>query len=175
MKQTAIALVAALLLVAPTCFAKKKLQQGDKAPNFKLQDETGAWRTLEEFRGQKIVLYFYPKDDTANCTKQACSFRDNIGVYAEKGIVVLGVNYDSPESHKAFKEKYRLPFTLLSDTTTKVAQEYGAYSKVPLLNRYFPKRRTYLINEHGTVVRRLKNVEVATHAEDILKEFEAAQ
>lgn len=153
--------------------AKRELQAGDQAPGFKMQDDTALWRTLEEFRGKKVVLYFYSKDDTTKSVQEACSFRSHAPAYAAKDIVVLGVSYDSPESHAAFKEKYQLPYTLLSDTTTKVAKLYGAYGKFPLLNRWFARRRTFLINEYGTIVRILDNVEVMTHGEDVLREFES--
>ena len=163
------------LMCVSGAYAKYKLQQGDQAPSFKLQDEMGTWRTLEEFRGKKVVLYFYSKDDTAKSVKQACGFRNQAHIYEAKGMAVVGVNYDTPESHAEFKAKYQLPFTLLSDTTTQVAKVYGAYGKVPLFNKYFPNRRTFLINEYGTIVRIIEDVDVVTHAEDVLKEFDSAQ
>ena len=94
---------------------KFTIKVGDKAPDFQLIDDSGTERTLTEFKGKKVVVYFYPKNDTPGCTKQACSFRDNYGIYEEKGIIVIGISYDSPESHKKFKQKYNLPFILLSD------------------------------------------------------------
>ena len=91
------------------------LNVGDKAPEFTLTADDGTPVSLADYRGQKLVIYFYPKADTPGCTKQACSFRDNYGIYEEKGIIVIGISYDSPESHKKFKQKYNLPFILLSD------------------------------------------------------------
>lgn len=147
------------------------LQPGDSAPQFTLQDETGAWRSLAEFKGKNIVLYFYPHDDTPGCTKQACSFRDSASRYAENNIVVLGINFDSPESHARFKEKYHLPFTLLSDTQGKVAKAYGAQLNVPFAQNVVPARITFLIDAKGTIIKRLHDIDVSTYADTVLKEF----
>jgi len=142
------------------------LKIGDKAPDFKLKDDSGQSRTLAEFYGKKVVLYFYPKDDTPGCTKEACSFRDNYNAFEENGIVVLGISYDSPESHKNFKQKYNLPFILLSDETKKVAKAYGAYGG--LTKVFFPKRITFLINEEGIICHIFEKVTVTEHAGEVL-------
>lgn len=98
------------------------LKEGDLAPDFELPDQNGDLHKLSDYRGKKVVLYFYPKDDTPGCTKEACSFRDSFGDFRKHGIVVLGVSKDSEKSHALFQEKYSLPFSLLSDTDTKVSQ-----------------------------------------------------
>ena len=172
MKLTTIALLAGCLLILPACIKKARLQRGNKAPSFNLQDETGAWRSLDEFHGKKVVLYFYPHDDSPGCTEQACSFRDKAALYAENNIVVLGISYDSPESHAAFKAKYRLPFILLSDPNREVAEAYGAKSGIPLVNRFFPNRVTFLIDAQGNIIKMLQDIDVSTYAEGVLEEFE---
>ncbi len=105
------------------------LSANQPAPDFSLADETGAVRTLSEFRGKPVVLYFYPKDDTPGCTTEACNFRDDYHVYAENGVVILGVSPDSPKSHAKFKAKYNLPFTLLADEDHRVCEMYGVWGR----------------------------------------------
>jgi peroxiredoxin Q/BCP len=145
------------------------LKIGDPAPGFSLPDETGKLRQLSEFKGKKIALYFYPKDNTRGCTSQACSFRDGYQQLQDAGIVVLGVSYDSPESHRQFKEKHHLPFTLLSDQDKQVAKAYGAYGG--LLWFLTPRRYTYLIDEQGILVYIFKEVDVNRQAEEVLEIF----
>jgi thioredoxin-dependent peroxiredoxin len=145
------------------------LQVGMQAPDFTLLDETGVSRSLHDFKGKKVVLYFFPKSDTPGCTQQACGIRDIYSTYKEHAIEVLGISYDTPEELKGFKEKFHVPFTFLSDRTKEVAQQYGAYRSV--VNALFPARITFLINEQGTIIKIMENVNVATHAEDILKDF----
>jgi len=140
---------------------------GLKAPLFTLNDSEDKLISLSDFKGKKVVVYFFPKSDTPGCTKEACSLRDSNELYKEKGIVVLGISYDSPESLHAFKTKYHLPFIFLSDSTKKVALEYGAYASI--INFFYPKRITFLINEEGIITHILDNINVSTHAEDILK------
>lgn len=142
---------------------------GKPAPAFSLPDETGKIRSLSEFKGKKIVIYFYPKDNTPGCTTEACNFRDASSEYAKEGIVVLGISYDSPESHKKFKEKHNLPFILLSDSDRKVAEQYGAYKNIT--HYLFPRRITILVDEQRNVIKILEKVNVTTHASDILKAF----
>lgn len=143
------------------------IKRGDKAPHFSLSDETGTLRSLTEFLGKPIVLYFYPKDDTPGCTAQGCSLRDSYDEFKKNGIVVIGVSYDSPQSHAAFKKKYNLPFLLLSDSERKVAQNYGAYQSIK--NYLFPERITILINKNGIITHILEKVDVTTHTEDVLR------
>lgn len=136
------------------------------APEFSLLDSDGNMRTLSEFKGKNIVLYFFPKADTPGCTKEACAFRDATTLYKRHGIVVLGISYDSPEILKRFKKKYTLPFILLSDDKKEVAKTYGAYKTI--LNTLYPERITFLINKDGIITHILNHVNVTTHAEDIL-------
>lgn len=142
---------------------------GQPAPDFALPDETNALRSLREFRGKKIVFYFYPKDDTPGCSKQACSFRDAENFYQDHNIVVIGINYDTPETHRQFKQKYELPFTLLSDMKKQVSGLYGArhgFGPEP-----FPRRITFLINEQGIITHIIENVEVEKYATEVLKKL----
>ena len=127
------------------------LKIGDPAPAFELPDENGDIRTLGEFKGKKLVLYFYPKDNSLMCTRQACHLRNNYGKLQEKGIVILGVSYDSPESHKYFIAKHELPFPLLSDEEKVIAKAYGASGG--LLGKFMANRYTYLIDEQGIIVK----------------------
>ena len=142
---------------------------GDAAPDFQVKDDAGKMRTLAEFRGKKVALYFYPRDNTPGCTKEACSFRDGYGALQEAGIVVLGVSFNSPESHRKFKEKQKLPFLLLSDGKKEVAEAYGASGG--LLGSVAAKRYTYLIDENGTIVHIFKKVDVKNHAAEVLQAF----
>ncbi|MFA6527082.1 MAG: redoxin domain-containing protein [Candidatus Babeliales bacterium] len=147
--------------------ATKELKVGDDAPPFSLKDESGKVRTLEEFKGKRIVLYFYPMDDTPGCAKQACSLRDSYGLFEKNNIVVLGISYGSVESHKKFKEKYHLPFILLSDNKKQVAKAYAAKSKWI----FVPQRKTYLVDEQGMVKDILEDVDPATHTRLVLEKF----
>lgn len=143
------------------------------APDFQLRDESGKLRTLQEFRGNKVALYFYPKDDSPGCTKQACSLRDGFQDLKEANIIILGISYDSPESHQKFKKKYNLPFLLLSDENRKVAKKYG--SSWGILGDLLVKRQTYLIDEDGKIMKILKNVDVNQHAQEVINAFQVEQ
>lgn len=145
----------------------KKINIGDAAPSFSLLDDTGTPRSLEEFLGKDVVLYFYPKDATPGCTKEACSLRDAFDIFKKHDIVVIGVSYDSVKSHKKFKEKYNLPFILLSDRKGKVAHKYGTDRH--FLGYFYPLRRTFLIDKHGVIKDIIKDVTPVSHAEEILK------
>jgi thioredoxin-dependent peroxiredoxin len=141
---------------------------GAKAPSFSLTSSEGKLVSLQDFKGKKIVLYFFPKSDTPGCTKQACSFRDMNAEYANNGIVVIGISYDSPKILAAFKNKYHLPFILLSDQHAYVAEQYHA--KGGIINWLFsvPQRITYIINEQGIITHILKNIHVSTHSQDVI-------
>ncbi len=147
------------------------LEVGTKAPTFTLPDQNGDMHSLEDYRGQKVILYFYPKDNTAGCTKQACGFAERYPQIQEKGAVVLGVSKDSVKSHKNFEEKYNLPFTLLSDPEHKVLEMYGAwgekknYGKVSMGTI----RTTYLIDEEGTVIKAMGKVKAADNPAQMLE------
>ncbi len=159
-------IIGLILLVALPLHAKKKptLQPGDKAPEFALQADDGKIYKLSDFNDQKVVVYFYPKDDTRDCTKQACSLARGYAPYKKHNIKVFGINDQNPKTHAKFKKKYNLPFTLLSDPSGKVIKAYGAYSWP------FIKRITILI-DNGKVVKVLRNVNVNDHANEILKAF----
>ncbi|MEN9920983.1 MAG: peroxiredoxin [Candidatus Parcubacteria bacterium] len=150
------------------------LDIGTKAPGFSLKDETGIVRTLEEYIGKKVLLYFYPKDDTPGCTKEACMIADVYADFERKGIAVLGVSKDSPRSHTKFKEKYKLPFTLLSDEKGDCIEAYGAWQNKSMFGRSFmgTARVSYVIDETGVVEKVYKEVDPATHALQILREVE---
>ena len=149
------------------------LKVGDPAPVFELPDENGNIRTLQEFKGKKVVLYFYPKDNSLVCTRQACNLRDGYQELQELGIVILGVSYDSPESHKNFIFKQQLPFSLLSDQNKEVAKAYGASEG--LLGKFILNRYTYLINEQGRIVKLFKKVDISRQAEQIIDAFKTAE
>ena len=147
------------------------LEVGMKAPAFTLPDQNGEMHSLEDYRGRKVILYFYPKDNTAGCTKQACGFAERYPQIQEKGAVVLGVSKDSVKSHKNFEEKYSLPFTLLSDPEHKVLEMYGAwgekknYGKVSMGTI----RTTYLIDEEGTIIKAMGKVKAADNPAQMLE------
>lgn len=144
---------------------------GDLAPDFILLDEDGKNRKLAEYKGKWVLLYFYPKDDTPGCVKEACGIRDRLPSFKESGLTVIGVSVDSVESHKKFKEKYKLPFTLLSDQEKKVVSAYGVWGKKKFMGKeYFGTRRTsFLIDPQGRIRKIYENVNPETHAEEVLK------
>ena len=146
------------------------LEAGTKAPDFSLPDQDGNTVSLQDFKGQKVILYFYPKDNTPGCTKQACNFGELFPQIREKGAVVRGVSKDSVASHKKFQEKYHLPFTLLSDPELTVIQAYGVWQEK---NMYGKKtmgvvRSTYLIDETGVIVKAFGKVKAAENPRQML-------
>jgi thioredoxin-dependent peroxiredoxin len=150
------------------------LQEGDAAPDFEARDAEGNPVRLSDLRGRKVVLYFYPKDDTPGCTKEACSFRDSFAEFRSRGIEVLGVSTDDEKSHRQFAEKYSLPFTLLADTDHRVADLYGVYGEKQFMGRRYMgvARRTFLIDEEGRLRRVFDKVKVDEHAAEVLKAFD---
>ena len=150
------------------------LQEGDAAPDFETRDAGGNPVKLSDLRGRKVVLYFYPKDDTPGCTKEACSFRDGFAEFKQRGIEVLGVSTDDEKSHRKFAEKYSLPFTLLADTDHSVADAFGVYGEKQFAGRKYMgvSRTTFLIDEDGRVRRVLDKVNVEDHADEVMKAFE---
>jgi peroxiredoxin Q/BCP len=150
------------------------LKEGDAAPEFATRDAEGREVKLSDFRGQKVVLYFYPKDDTPGCTKEACSFRDASSDYEEKGIKVLGVSLDDEASHQAFASKYSLPFTLLSDTDHKVSEAYGVYGEQRWGDKTYMgvARKTFLIDEEGKIKKVFDKVNVEQHADEVMQAFQ---
>ena len=147
------------------------LKIGDKAPDFKLKDEKGEIISLKKFSGKSVILYFYPKDDTSGCTAEACSFRDNIKLFENKNTVILGISKDSIISHKKFKDKYNLPFSLLSDDTLDVIKKYDVWKEKNMYGRkYFGiERTTYIIDKNGFIKDIFNKVKVNGHTEEVLK------
>lgn len=147
------------------------LKPGNKAPDFTSADEKGKSVSLKDFRGKKVVLYFYPKDDTTGCTKEACDFRDNFARVKRIGAVVIGVSADSEKSHTKFKEKYDLPFTLLSDPDKKIINAYGVWQEKSMYGRKYMGivRTTFIIDEKGKIARIFEKVRVAGHVDEVLK------
>lgn len=150
------------------------LNTGIKAPNFELPDQNGTIHTLEEYRGKKVILYFYPKDNTPGCTKQACGFSERYPQFMEKGTVILGVSRDTVASHKKFEEKYGLVFTLLSDPERKVIEAYDVWKEKKNYGKVSMGvvRTTYLIDENGIIIRANDKVKAAEDAEKMLGELE---
>jgi thioredoxin-dependent peroxiredoxin len=146
------------------------VEEGKPAPDFELTSDSGETVRLSSLRGKPVVLYFYPKDDTPGCTKQACGIRDAYGEFERAGAVVLGVSPDDESSHVKFKEKYALPYTLLADPGHEVADEYGVWGEKKYMGRSYMgvNRSTFVIGEDGTVKKVLQNVKPDTHADDVL-------
>jgi peroxiredoxin Q/BCP len=150
------------------------LNEGDIAPDFTTKDQSGKEVKLADLRGQRVVLYFYPKDDTPGCTKQACSLRDSYDVFTEKGIKVLGVSNDDEASHQKFISKFSLPFDLLADTEKEIVNAYGVYGEKNMYGKKYMgiNRTTFLIDEEGKIKKIFKKVNVDEHADEVLKAFD---
>jgi thioredoxin-dependent peroxiredoxin len=146
------------------------LAEGTKAPEFTLTDDQGSEVSLSDFAGKKVVIYFYPKDDTPGCTKEACSFRDNYDAILAKGAVVLGVSADGKTAHQKFKTKYDLPFHLLSDPEKTMIQTYGAWGEKQMYGKTYEGivRSTVIVDEEGTVAKVFPKVKPAEHGEEVL-------
>lgn len=149
------------------------LEIGTKAPDFTLPDQNGNMHSLSEYRGKKVILYFYPKDNTAGCTKQACGFAERFPQFTEKGAVVLGISKDSVASHKKFEEKYGLPFTLLADPELVAIQAYDVWQEKKNYGKTYMGvvRSTYLIDEKGKIVKAFDKVKAADNPEQMLGEL----
>ncbi len=147
------------------------------APDFTLVDENGKTHSLSDYRGQPVILYFYPKDDTPGCTTEACSFRDDYSAYAGKNVTILGVSPDSPKSHAKFKEKYHLPFTLLADEDHQVAEKYGVWALKKMMGREYMGilRTTFLIDPKGEIAKVFEKVKPADHSADVLSALDQVQ
>jgi peroxiredoxin Q/BCP len=152
------------------------LTEGNKAPDFKTTDQNGNLISLKDYRGKKVVLYFYPEDDTPTCTIQACNLRDNYSMLIRKGIVVLGVSPDNIKSHKNFEEKFEIPFTLLVDEEKKIIDKYGVWGEKNLYGRKYMGlyRTTFLIDEKGVIRKIFKKPRSKIHTQEILKAWEEA-
>ena len=150
------------------------LTEGDKAPVFKTKDQNGKPVSLKDFRGKKVVLYFYPEDDTPTCTIQACNLRDNYSMLTQRGIVVLGVSPDNSKTHKKFEEKYEIPFTLLVDEEKKIIDMYGVWGEKNLYGRKYMglHRTTFLIDEEGLIKKIFKKPRSKIHTQEILEAWD---
>ncbi len=150
------------------------LETGTKAPSFSLPDQNGEMHTLERYRGKKVILYFYSKDNTQGCTKQACGFAGLYPQFLEKGAVVIGVSKDTPASHKKFEEKYSLPFTLLSDPQLSCIQAYDVWKEKKMYGKtgMGVVRTAYLIDEQGIIIRAFEKVKAAENAAQMLGELD---
>ena len=154
--------------------AKGELKVGQKAPDFTVLNDKGEKVKLSDFKGKKVVLYFYPKDDTPGCTKEACAFRDGIDEIKKKGAVVLGVSADSVESHKKFKSKFDLNFPLLADTDKKIVEAYGTWKEKSMYGKKYMgiERTTYVIDKEGKISHIFPKVKVAEHYDEVLAALE---
>jgi len=144
---------------------------GDVAPDFALADQNGATVRLSDFHGKRVVLYFYPKDDTPGCTKEACGFRDDYSAFTKKDVVILGVSPDDPKSHKKFVDKYELPFTLLADTEKSVCQAYDVWKEKNMYGRKSMgvERTTFVIGPDGKIAKVFPKVKVEGHITKVLE------
>lgn len=150
-----------------------QIKEGDKAPVFKGKDQDGKWISLEDFKGKKVVLYFYPKDDTPGCTTEACNLRDNYESLLSAGFAIVGVSPDDESSHSKFRTKYALPFSLIADPDKSIIQAYGVWGEK---NNYGKKsmgvlRTTFIIDETGKILRIIGKVNTGDHAQQILQEL----
>ena len=147
------------------------LTSGVLAPDFELSDDTNTARHLSSFRGKPVILYFYPKDDTPGCTKEACNFRDDYSAYEKEDVIILGISPDTSRSHAKFKAKYQLPFPLLADADHKVSELYDAWGPKKFMGREYEGvlRTTYLIDALGTIARVFENVRPAEHSAEVLE------
>lgn len=144
---------------------------GKKVSNFKLQDQNGKTISLNDYKSKNVVLYFYPKDNTSGCTKEACNFRDEFPKFKDINAVILGISPDSVESHKKFAEKYDLPFTLLSDEKKEVLKKYGVWQEKSMYGKKYMgvERTTFIIDEKGKIIKIFHRVKVKGHVEKVLK------
>jgi len=147
------------------------LEEGKKAPGFTLKDQSGKSVSLKDFLGKNVVLYFYPKDDTPGCTKEACNFRDGFNDIKKENAVILGVSADSEQKHKKFAEKYNLPFTLLSDENKSVLEKYGVWQEKSMYGRKYMGivRTTFIIDEKGVIKKIFPKVKVTNHYKEVLE------
>ena len=176
MLKLAVTLVLAAAVGGFAAEPAKTPKVGDKAPAVEGKDQDGKmWKLADQAGKKAVLLYFYPKDDTPGCTKEACSFRDTFSQFKKRGITVLGVSPDSEKSHKKFETKYKLPFTLLADTDRSIAEAYGVWGEKTLYGRKFMgiERATFLIDAKGKIAHIWRKVRVPGHVEDVLKVVKA--
>jgi peroxiredoxin Q/BCP len=167
MKKTLLALL--FVFFSASLSAGEQPMEGSDAPSFNLQDQNGDWHTLESYRGQWLAIYFYPKDDTPGCTKEACNFRDNIYAFKAINAAVVGISVDDVESHKEFSEKYKLPFTLLADSDYKATTAYGVLKDYKLLK--LASRQSFLVDPDGKIAKHYGDVDPDNHTEEVLTDI----
>jgi peroxiredoxin Q/BCP len=160
-----------LLFVSSFTLAADTPAVGTAAPGFRLQDQNGDWHDLEDYRGQWLAVYFYPKDDTPGCTTEACNFRDNIYAFKAIGATVVGISIDDVDSHREFSEKYKLPFIILADETGATADAYGVLRDWKLTK--IASRQSFLVNPDGVIAKHYEDVDPDTHTQDVLADLEA--
>jgi peroxiredoxin Q/BCP len=161
-----------LLSVAGVAFAVPDV--GTEAPDFRLQDQSGKWHTLGDYRGKWVVLYFYPKDATPGCTTQACEFRDNIFAFRDAGAVVLGISVDDVASHRKFSEEHNLPFPILADSEKRVTKQYGVLKKY-LGTMELASRETFIVSPQGRIARHYAAVNPKGHSQAVLRDLKQLQ
>ncbi|MCX5658269.1 MAG: thioredoxin-dependent thiol peroxidase [Planctomycetota bacterium] len=159
---------------APVVHVAPFTEPGQPAPDFKLADQAGATHALKDFRGQWLVIYFYPKDDTPGCTTEACQFRDGIAEFKKRGVAVVGVSPDNEKAHAKFAAKFSLPFPLLADVDKAMVGSYGVWKEKSMYGRKYMgvERTTYLIDPKGKVAHRWEKVKVTDHDADVLKKID---
>lgn len=150
------------------------LKLNESAPDFSLPDQDGKLHKLSDYRGKFVLIYFYPKDDTPGCTKEACSFRDNLPQFGNIGTAIIGISTDTVLSHKKFVQKYKLPFTILADTDKKIVKQYGVWQPKKFMGREFlgTVRSTFLVNPKGKIVKMYEKVNPSTHVQEVIKDLE---
>jgi peroxiredoxin Q/BCP len=163
----------ALLGISISATALAAALVGQPAPDFRLQDQNGEWHTLEQYRGQWVALYFYPKDDTPGCTKEACAFRDNIFAFDAINAKIIGVSLDDVASHEEFAEKYSLPFPILADSHKEAATAYNVIMKIGSME--LAKRQSFLIGPDGQIVKHYEKVQPDGHSEEVLADLKTLQ
>eukprot|EP00746_Dinoflagellata_sp_MGD_P040293 gnl/MRDRNA2_/MRDRNA2_19726_c0_seq1.p1 gnl/MRDRNA2_/MRDRNA2_19726_c0~~gnl/MRDRNA2_/MRDRNA2_19726_c0_seq1.p1 ORF type:complete len:154 (+),score=2.03 gnl/MRDRNA2_/MRDRNA2_19726_c0_seq1:2-463(+) len=149
------------------------LKEGDKAPEIVAKDENGETISLQDLKGKKVVLYFYPKDNTPTCTTESCNLRDNYAALKKKGFEVIGISADSERKHRNFIKKFDLPFRLIADTDKKVVNDYGVWGEKQMFGRKYMGiiRKTFVIDEKGIIIKIIDKVDAANHTEQILTEL----
>ncbi|MFT5139389.1 MAG: peroxiredoxin Q/BCP [Lysobacterales bacterium] len=170
-----LALIAAAVLIALIfsigAMAGEPPAPGSAAPGFKLQDQNGEWHDLNDYNGQWLAVYFYPKDDTPGCTTEACNFRDNIFAFESIGAKVVGISVDDVDSHKEFSEKYKLPFTILADPGGEVSNSYGVLRDYKLMK--IASRQSFIVNPDGQISKHYAKVDPDTHTDEVLADLQA--
>ena len=173
MKRLVSTIIAMSLLSVGSATLAQQVAEGDAAPDFELGDQNGQVHSIEDYRGQWVALYFYPKDGTPGCTTEACEFRDNIFAFKDANCQILGVSLDDAESHKSFSEKHGLPFPLLADVEGTTADAYGV--KYQMLGMTLAKRQTFLIDPDGNIARHYADVDPDTHSKQVLADLDQLQ